>query len=130
VKGIVIGVLAIACLVMSVIFQPWAEMGFGVDPNVIASDSLLGPPLHALANWYQQQFGGAAAQLQSQIKGKLDEQAQANGAKPDPDWSKSVIAGDYTYITVMAFAMFASAVAIIVIGREDAEEKTVLPVKK
>jgi hypothetical protein len=129
VKGIVIGILALACLVLSVVFQPWAEMGFGVDPNELATDSLLGPPLHSLANWYQQ-FNGIASSVQTQIKGKLDEEAKETGATPDPDWSKPVIAGNYTYGAVMAFAMFAAAVAIIVIGREDAEEKTVIPIKK
>jgi hypothetical protein len=129
VKGIVIGILAIACLVLSVVFQPWAEMGFGVDPNELANDSLLAAPIHSLANWYQQ-FSGQAATLQGEIKGKLDEEAKETGATPDPDWGKSAIAGNYTYVYVMAFAMFASAIAIIVIGREDAEEKTVIPIKK
>jgi hypothetical protein len=129
VKGIIIGILAIACLVLSVVFQPWAEMGFGTDPNELATDSLLAQPVHALAGWYSQ-FDGMAKSLQSDIKGKLDQEAIQTGAKPDPDWGKSVIAGNYTYVYVMAFAMFASAVAIIVIGREDAEEKTVIPIKK
>ncbi len=128
-KGIVIAILALATLGLSVIFQPWAEMGFGTDPSEIANDSLLAPPLHALANFYQQ-FSGQANHIQSEIKGKLDAQAKETDRTPDPDWGKSVIAGDYTYVYVMAFAMFASATAIILIGREDAEEKTVLPVKK
>jgi len=38
--------------------------------------------------------------------------------------------GDYAYALVMGLAMIASAVGIAAIGREDGEEKTVLPVKK
>lgn len=38
--------------------------------------------------------------------------------------------GDYAYSLVMGIAMIGAAVGIAAIGREDAEEKTVLPVKK
>ena len=38
--------------------------------------------------------------------------------------------GDYAYSLLMAMALVAAAIGITAIGREDAEEKTVLPVKK
>lgn len=38
--------------------------------------------------------------------------------------------GDYAYSLVMGLAMIASAIGIAAIGREEGEEKTVLPVKK
>ncbi|MBA4027276.1 MAG: hypothetical protein C0473_03445 [Cyanobacteria bacterium DS3.002] len=38
--------------------------------------------------------------------------------------------GDYAYSLVMGLAMVAAAIGIAAIGREEAEEKTVLPVKK
>lgn len=38
--------------------------------------------------------------------------------------------GDYAYSLVMGLAMIAAAIGIAAVGREEAEEKTVLPVKK
>ncbi|CAN5196545.1 hypothetical protein BH11CYA1_BH11CYA1_27610 [soil metagenome] len=38
--------------------------------------------------------------------------------------------GDYAYSLVMGFALIAAAIGIAAIGREEAEEKTVLPIKK
>jgi len=38
--------------------------------------------------------------------------------------------GDYAYSLVMGLAMIAAAIGIAAIGREEAEEKTILPVKK
>lgn len=38
--------------------------------------------------------------------------------------------GDYAYSLVMGVAMIGAAIGIAAIGREEAEEKTVLPVKK
>jgi hypothetical protein len=38
--------------------------------------------------------------------------------------------GDYAYSLVIGLAMIAAAIGIAAVGREEAEEKTVLPVKK
>ena len=38
--------------------------------------------------------------------------------------------GDYAYVAIMAIAMIAAAIAIVLIGKEEAEEKTMLPQKK
>ena len=38
--------------------------------------------------------------------------------------------GDYAYSLVMGLAMIAAAIGIAAVGREEAEDKTVLPVKK
>jgi hypothetical protein len=38
--------------------------------------------------------------------------------------------GDYAYSLVMGVAMIGAAIGIAAIGREEAEEKTILPVKK
>ncbi len=38
--------------------------------------------------------------------------------------------GDYAYSLVMGLAMIGAAIGIAAVGREEAEEKTILPVKK
>ena len=43
---------------------------------------------------------------------------------------KATLVGDYSYALVMGGAMVAAALAIMLIGKEEAEEKLILPVKK
>lgn len=130
-KGIVICILAAFTVVVSVIFQPWAELGFCLDPKDITTVSLLAGPLHWLSDQYSA-FGlkDLGLKLQGQTVDDLTEEAKQNGVKPDPDWKNPVLSGDYAYVYFMSFSLVAAAIAIILIGREDAEEKTVLPVKK
>jgi len=129
VKGIIICILALFTLGLSLVFQPWAELGFCLDPKDITTASLLGPPLHALADAYSG-LKGLGLKMQAQTVDQLTEEAHENGVKPDPEWRNPVLSGDYAYVYFMSFALVAAAIAIILIGREDAEEKTVLPVKK
>ena len=129
-KGILVCILALACLGLSVVFQPWAELGFGgMDKSDITTAPMLSGPLHALCDAYSG-LGGLGQSLRTQVVNKLDEEAKLNGGTPDPAWNKPVKAGNYAYAYFMSFAMVAAAIAIILIGREDAEEKLVLPLGK
>lgn len=132
-KDVLVIILAVVCVGLSLVCQPWAEMGFGVDKNELptAENSLLAEPLHALANAYASSpLKDFADNCQKHITGELNEEAHENGLKPDPDWNKAVLSGDYAYVLVMGLAMTAAAIAIILIGREESEEKLVLPAKK
>jgi len=127
VKGIVIVILACLCLAISVVGQTWSEMGFG---TVITNTSMLEDPLKGLSKMYDS-LSSKGKDLQDVFIARMDKTAQANGlTAPPADDQTPTVAGRYAYILFVAIAMVASAVAIILIGREDAEEKTVLPVKK
>lgn len=129
-KDLVILILAGATLVLSLIFQPWCELGFGLDKNEITTRSMLEGPLNGLAEMTKP-LTGVAESIKNQVQTKLAEQAKANGVTtPNPNWNKDVLAGNYAYVAVMALALVAAATAIILVGREEAEEKLVLPVKK
>ncbi len=131
-KGIVIVILMVVVAGISLIFQPWSELGFCLDPNDITKASMLGPHLTSLANTYDSMgFKSLGEKLQSQTLTGLNEEAKENGLKqPDPDWKNPVVSGDYAYVYFMSFSLLLAAIAIMLIGREDAEEKLILPVKK
>jgi hypothetical protein len=111
-KDIVIVVFALLCLTVSAVLQPWAELGF--SGNFPAW-------LYGVA----QQTGGVELfnELGNGTLAKnIQEYLTSQGAKTN--------LGDYAYALFMFVALIVAAVAIVLIGREDAEEKTVLPVKK
>ena len=110
VKAVVILALAAGCLYFSLIFMPWAEMNFTGDFPPWCAWALT--PLHVSA--YLDSFTKFGLHLQNTLK--------SNGAANN--------FGDYAYVLMMSVAMVLAAVAIIVIGRDDAEEKTLLPTKK
>jgi hypothetical protein len=132
VKGIVIVILMVVVAGISLIFQPWSELGFCLDPNDITKASMLGPHLKTLANTYDAMgMKDLGQKLQDQTITGLNEEAKENGLKqPDPDWKNPVLSGDYAYVYFMSFSLLLAAIAIMLIGREDAEEKLILPVKK
>ena len=78
-KGILVCILALACLGLSLVFQPWAELGFGgMDKNDITTAPMLSGPLHALCDAYSG-LGGLGQTLRTQVVNKLDEEAKLNG---------------------------------------------------
>ena len=58
----------------------------------------------------------------------LTKYLEGKGVSVNPKSTASL--GDYGYILFMGVALTIAGIAIMIIGREDAEEKTVLPVKK
>jgi len=109
VKFIVIFILAAACLAVSIVLMPWAELNFTGDfPTWLA--------------WAMDPLGVASFFHSLPWGTPLTDFLTAQGAKGN--------FGDYAYALFMALAMVASAIAIVIVGKEDAEEKTVLPVKK
>jgi len=111
-KDILIVLLALTCLGVSLVMQPWAELGF--TGNFPAWLAWAMDPL-GVAKWFTQ-LGDT--KLAKDIYNFLIAH-QAPGHF-----------GDYAYALFLFAAMIVAAVAIVLIGREDAEEKTILPVKK
>jgi hypothetical protein len=108
-KIIVITILAAACLLVSLILMPWSELNFsGNFPNWLA--------------WAMDPLGVASFFQSIPMGDPLKEFLSAQGAKAN--------FGDYAYVMFMGLAMVAAAIAIVIVGREEAEEKTVLPLKK
>jgi hypothetical protein len=108
-KFIVIPILAVAALLVSVILMPWSELNFTGDfPTWLA--------------WAMGPLGVAAFFHSIPWGDQLKDFLLAQGAKTH--------FGDYAYALFMGLAMVAAAIAIVIVGREEAEEKTVLPVKK
>jgi hypothetical protein len=108
-KDLLIFVLAAICFCVSIVLMPWSELGFTGDfPTWLAW--AMGP-LGVTAFFQQLPWGPHITQF-------LTEQ----GAKKN--------FGDYAYVLFMCAAMCAAAIAIVLIGKEEAEEKTILPIKK
>lgn len=111
-KDIVIVMLALSCVAVSLIMQPWAELGFtGNFPAWLS-----GIAEHTGLAEYFNQLGKSdfAHDIQAYLSGQ--------GAKSN--------LGDYAYALFMFVALIVASIAIVLIGLEDAEEKTVLPIKK
>jgi hypothetical protein len=104
---------AILCLACTGL-MPWAELGMTGALNSwplwlrwISEHTGIGLPDYAIVS-------GLGADWTSYL--------QKNGADKN--------LGDYAYSLVIGLAMIAAAIGIAAVGREEAEEKTVLPVKK
>ena len=113
IKDLTLLALALICLLVSLILQPWAELGFtGKFPPWLAWAM---DPLHIakIFTWLGE----------TTIAKNIHAYLTAQGAVANNF-------GDYAYALFLFVALIAGAVAIVLIGREDAEEKTVLPVKK
>lgn len=105
-------VCAAACLLLA-FFLPWAEIGlpFGDKlPSVAIGPFLIDLNAMHLNGWYDAAHG--------QLK-DLPEKL-----KNDPNLKF------YVYSFLLGVAMIAAAIGLNLIGREESEEKTVLPVKK
>ncbi len=104
---------ALACLAFTGL-MPWAELGMSGALNrwplwLRWINTNLGIPLPSY-----DQVSGLATSWSQYLKGA----GVQSGL------------GDYAYALVVGVAMTASAIGIAAIGREEAEEKTVIPVKK
>jgi hypothetical protein len=112
-KDILILILAAMTLIVSLIFLPWSELGFnGNFPGWLSSIMQhLG-----VAGFVEAKFNGLAQHPQ------LMEAIRSDHA-PDN-------LNDYAYALFLFLAMTAAAIAIVLIGKEDNSEKTVLQAKK
>lgn len=119
-KGLVIlglgGVVLLTSLLMA-----WSELGFtGVFPDWLND---LMTRLHL-----KEVTAGLFDTLQKGPGADITKFLTSAGVSVNPNSTASL--GDYGYIVFMSFALIAAGIAIIVIGKEDSEEITVLPVKK
>jgi hypothetical protein len=110
-KDLLIIGLAGLCLLLSLFLLPWAELGFNgaFPPWLLGVMQWLG--VVALFDWLGKE------PFAIQIHEFLTKQGACNF-------------GDYAYSLFLFAALVAAAVAIILIGREDSEEKLLLPAKK
>jgi hypothetical protein len=119
-KGIILLAFAGAVVAVSVLMA-WSELGFtGTTPDWLTDlTSRIG--LHgAIAGFFNSITPSLGEDLTKYLQGK--------GVSVNPKSTASL--GDYGYILFMGVALTIAGIAIMIIGREDAEEKTVLPVKK
>lgn len=111
------GILAIAggilCLVITLV-MPWAELGMNAQLDHwplwlrwLSENLHLPLPDYSFMSSYATEW---------------TEHLKKGGAESN--------FGDYAYAFVMGLAMIAAAIGIAAIGREDGEEKTIIPVKK
>jgi len=113
---------ALICLWAALFFMPYAELGFnGKFPQ--------------WANWFVKPLGlNTAFEGAKDLGDKLTKDLQEYGATgrqvnlQDP--KEGVSYGDYGYALALGLALIAGGIAVAAIGREEAEESTVLPVKK
>lgn len=119
-KGIILLAFAGAVVAVSVLMA-WSELGFaGTLPDWLADlTSRIG--LHGA-------ISGFFNSLTPGLGGDLTKYLQDKGVSVNPKSTASL--GDYGYILFMGVALVVAGIGIMIIGREDAEEKTVLPVKK
>lgn len=119
-KGIVILGLGAVVLGMSLLMA-WSELGFtGVFPDWL-NDLMTRLHLKDIT-------AGLFDTLQKGLGADITKFLSGAGVSVNPNSTASL--GDYGYAIFMTIALTAAGIAIMVIGREDAEEKTVLPVKK
>jgi hypothetical protein len=104
-------IVSAICLGCAAVLMPWSELDMGLaKPAQVTSwgQALLDlPPMSELKNSGE----------------KIQDFLVKHGAEPDSNL------GDYTYALVIFGILTVLGVVFIVVGREEAEEKTVLPVK-
>jgi len=101
--------LAVTCFLVSIVLLPWSELGFnGNFPDWLS--------------WAMTPLGVASLFKDIPWGQSIESFLKAQGAKAN--------FGDYAYSLFMCVAITVAAVAIVLVGKEDAEEKTVLPIKK
>ena len=108
-KDVLILILALGALGVSLVFLPWSELNFTGDfPNWIS----------AVTNYFgvDKRFADLATNKD------LMDLVKASDAQHN--------LGDYAYSLFLFGVITASAIAIILVGKEDNAEKTVLEVKK
>jgi hypothetical protein len=119
-KGIILLAFAGAVVAVSVLMA-WSELGFsGTLPDWL-SDLTSRIGLHGLIS---ESFNN----LKPGMGADLTKFLESKGVSVNPKSTASL--GDYGYILFMGIALVIAGIAIMIIGKEDAEEKTVIPVKK
>ena len=119
-KGIILLAFAGAVVAVSVLMA-WSELGFaGNLPNWL-TDLTTRLGLHSM-------ISGFFNSLTPSLGTDLTKYLQEKGVSVNPKSTASL--GDYGYILFMGLALTVAGIGIMIIGREDAEEKTVVPVKK
>ena len=106
---ILLVIISFACLGAALILMPWSELNFGFDLNAIPAWShgiVQSPPMSELK--------GLGEQVQTYLKN--------NGAESN--------FGDYMYALVIFGILTLLGLVFMAVGREEAEEKLYLPVKK
>lgn len=122
VKGVIILVLAVAVVGISLLLQPWSELGFGVEEDKVpiwAKGIVASPVYQSL-----KPLGNDITKFLTERTAQ-EEKEEGTVAQLNP-----LVIGNYSYAITMCIALILASIAIIAVGREDAEEKTVLPVKK
>ena len=113
---------ALICLWAALFFMPYAELGFnGNFPQ--------------WSNWFVKPLGlDKAFESAKDLGDKLTTDLKEYGATARQvdltDPAKGASYGDYGYALALGLALIAGGIAVAAIGREEAEESTVLPVKK
>lgn len=107
--GYLVILVAAACFCAAILLQPWCELGFGF--NAANVPSWAKGIVNSVPYRHLKKYGQLA-------QAKLQEQ----GA--DSNY------GEYTYSLVLFGILTIMGVAYVVVGRDPAEEKTILPVKK
>jgi hypothetical protein len=105
---------ALGCLLASIL-MPWAELHL--------------PETAGQANMMMPDFLRPLVEILKPL-GALLRPVRELVVKQLPESSDPAIFSYYAYSLFLALALIAAALAINAIGREEAEEKTVLPVKK
>lgn len=119
-KGIILLAFAGAVVAVSVLMA-WSELGFaGTLPDWL-TDLTTRIGLHGT-------ISGFFNSLTPSLGTDLTKYLQDKGVSVNPKSTASL--GDYGYILFMGVALVVAGIGIMIIGKEDAEEKTVLPVKK
>ena len=119
-KGIIL--LAFAAVIVSVsVLMAWSELGFtGTLPDWLTDLTTRLGLYKPISDFFNSLTPG--------MGGDLTKFLQEKGDSVNPKSTASL--GDYGYILFMGLALTVAGIGIMVIGKEDAEEKTVLPVKK
>lgn len=119
-KGIILLAFA-AVIVGTSVLMAWSELGFtGNLPDWLHDLTSRIGLQGAISGFLDSLKPGMGADLLKYLEGK--------GVSVNPKSTASL--GDYGYILFMGLALTVAGIGIMIIGREDAEEKTVLPVKK
>jgi len=119
-KLVVVALIGVAVVGVSLMLMPWAESGFGFAKPALPAWSqpiFDSPPftgLKPLGDWAQQRLSGKVDKDDESAKGVIN----------------PIAAGNYTYAMAMGVAMILAAFAIMFVGKDDAEEKLIIPVKK
>ncbi len=119
-KLVLVAIIGVAVVTVSLMLMPWAESGFGFDKAALPawSQPIFDKP--PFSNFLP--FGDWAQRSLSEKVDDLDRSRK--------EYMNPLLAGDYTYALVMGVAMILASIAIMFVGKEDAEEKLIIPVKK